>query len=178
MRLKTNLATRHYVNTRAVHLVLGGAVALLALLLLYQVQDAAFRAGEIARFKTATVAAASRTPRGPQVSEAQYADVLARVQGANKVLAQRSVDWLTVLDTLEEVVPPGVALSVLDPDRKTHTLKVSGVARTFSDLRQLLENMEQSRHFSDVYLLTQSQSKVGLTQRGVTFSLTCKVGAL
>ena len=39
----------------------------------------------------------------------------------------------------------------------------------------MLENMEGSKNFSEVYLLSQSDTKVGLTQKGITFNISCKV---
>lgn len=178
MRLQINLATRRYVNTRGVK---GVAVALCLLIggaLVYQVQDAAYRQGEIKRLKEVTAATAAKSGRGPQVSEPQYRELMVKIRSANEMLAQKSLDWVALLDQLEAVVPDGMALNSIEPSREGNEVKLTGVTRNFSAVRKLLENLEQSSYFSEVYLLSQQQAKVGLTQRGVTFSVTCKVGEL
>ncbi|UFS70872.1 PilN domain-containing protein [Geomonas sp. RF6] len=175
MRVKINLATRRYVNTRGVNGAIAAAILILLAALLFQIQDAAFRAGEIKRLKGATEAAAAKSGRTPQVSEQQYRALTTQIDAANKILSLKSVQWIPLLDQLEAVVPEGVALSSVEPEVKSNTVKVGGVSRSFSQLRTLLENLERSSYFSEVYLLTQQQTKVGLTQRGVTFTLTAKV---
>ena len=154
MRLTINLATRRYLNLRRLNawLIVGGLIALA--LLVFEVRECAYTQGDLQRIRAAQAA---------------------RFAFANALIRRKTVNWLRLLDCLEEVVPNGVALSQIEPDQRDQLLKVSGVARGFDNLRALLENMEQSRNFSEVYLLSQSETKVGLTQKGITFAVTCKV---
>ena len=92
------------------------------------------------------------------------------------MIEKKSANWLNLLDRLEEVVPAGVALTQIEPDPKERLVKLTGAARSFANLRTLIENMEQSKNFSEVYLLSQSDAKkVGATQQGLQFAISCKV---
>jgi type IV pilus assembly protein PilN len=173
MRLTTNLATRRYINLRRLDAGLVICFVLLGVLALFKAGELTRNAAEISRLKGLTSESPGR-PGAPRVSEAQLKAQEARIAFANGVIEKKTVNWLNLLDHLEEVVPSGVALSQLDPDR-AHGLKITGSARSFANLRELMENMERSKNFSEVYLLNQSDAKVGLTQQGVNFSLSCKV---
>jgi type IV pilus assembly protein PilN len=174
MKLTINLATRRYVNLRRLNAWLFGCMLLLGGLLLFQVREAAYNQAELSRIKEQSAASAKRSTAAP-VSQAQLKALSTKIRFANGLIEKKSVNWLKMLDYLEEVVPSGVALSQIEPNQREQLLKLAGVARTFADLRTLVENMEQSKNFSDVYLLSQSEAKVGLTQQGLQFTVSCKV---
>jgi type IV pilus assembly protein PilN len=67
-----------------------------------------------------------------------------------------------------------VMVTSLEPSLKDGKLTVSGVARNFSLMRKFIENMEESTFFTDIYLLSQAEAKVDETQKGVSFSVSCK----
>lgn len=174
MRFAINLATRRYLNLRRLNACLVAALAVLALLLVFRVREAAYNRADITRI--GTPGAPAGRPGAPAVGEAQLASQSARVAFANALIDRKTFNWLGLLDRLEEVVPTGVALSSIQPDpHQPQLLKIGGVTRSFGSLRTLLENMERSRGFSDVYLLAQSQTKIGKTQQGITFSVSCRV---
>jgi type IV pilus assembly protein PilN len=173
MRLTTNLATRRYINLRQLDAGLVTCFVLLGVLALFKVGEFTGNASELSRLKALSQQSGGR-PGAPRVSDAQLKAQEARILFANGVIERKSVNWLNLLDHLEEVVPSGVALTVLEPDR-SHGLRVTGAARSFANLRELMENMEHSKNFSEVYLLNQSDAKVGLTQQGLNFTLSCKV---
>ena len=75
---------------------------------------------------------------------------------------------------MEVVVPDGVMVTSLEPSLKDGKLKISGVARNFNFMRKFLENLEDSKFFTDIYLLSQTEVKVDETQKGVSFSVSCK----
>lgn len=175
MKLTLNLATRRYLNMRLLNASLLGAFLLLGGLLLFNVRQVAYNQAELGRLKNLVATGGSSRPGQPTVTPEQMKALEAKIGSANAVIARKSVNWLSLLDRLEEVVPDGVALTQLEPSQREQLLKVNGVARTFSNLRALLENMERSKNFSEVYLLAQSETKVGLTQKGISFSITCKV---
>jgi type IV pilus assembly protein PilN len=173
MKLTINLATRRYLNLRLLNIWLLAGFILLGALLILKVREVAYNQAELATIRRQSAVAESRPGEAP-VSPAQLNALAAKALFANALIARKSVNWLNLLDLLEEVVPNGVALSAIQPD-KGDLLKLGGVARNFADLRALLENMERSKNFSEVYLLSQSETKVGLTQQGLSFSVTCKV---
>ena len=57
------------------------------------------------------------------MSAAQLKSQAGRIAVANAVIAKKTVNWLGFLDHLEEVVPAGVALVEITPDRM-QTLKI------------------------------------------------------
>jgi len=175
MRLTINLATRRYLNLRLLNAVLLACFVLLGALAVFAVGKIAQNAGELSRIQRLSGGIGSGTG-GAQVSEAQLKGLGARIRFANAAIEKKSVNWLILLDLLEEVVPSGVALTQIEPPAKREqTLKITGVARDFANLRIFLENLESSKTFSEVYLLSQTETKVGLTQRGLSFNITCKV---
>jgi len=173
MKLTTNLATRRYVNLRQLDTVLALVFAGLISLALYQVAQLSRNAAEISRL-TSLTKGIGVTSAGPQVSDAQLKAQAKKIQFANALIDQKSMKWLTLLDRLEEVVPPGVTFTAIEPDLKK-SVKLNGSVRNFASLRMLLENMERSKNFSEVYLLSQSEAKVGLTQEGMAFQITCRI---
>jgi type IV pilus assembly protein PilN len=68
-----------------------------------------------------------------------------------------------------------VALNRIEPESHSSTIKVSAAARNFGNIRVFLENLERSPRFSEVYLLNQSETKVGLTQQGILFSVSLRM---
>jgi type IV pilus assembly protein PilN len=184
MKLTINLATRRYVNLRQLNGLLLCGFVLLGSLALFKAVEVGRNAAELSRIRNLIQGTGTRDG-GVRISEAQLKSQEARIQFANQAIDKKSVDWVTLLDRLEDVVPAGVALSKIAPDAKQELSKIApdakqavelaGVAHSFTNLRALLENMEHSKNFSEVYLLAQSEAKVGMTQEGITFAITCKV---
>lgn len=173
MKLTINLATRRYINMRLLNAFLAGSFLLLGVLLVLRVREIAYNQAELGTVRELSAAAGNR-PGAPKVSEAQLKALQAKIAFANAIIEKKSVNWLALLDHLEEVVPPGVALTQIVPGRD-QGFTITGVAGTFAGVRALIENMERSKNFSDVFLTNQNETKVGTTQHGITFSLTCKV---
>lgn len=174
MKLTINLATRRYINMRRLNTLLVAGLVILAPLLVYQVREIGHNQAEIG--KIGRQAAAAGVPVGaPAVSAEQMQSLEKRIASANDLIDMKTVNWLGLLDKLEAVVPAGVALDQVQPSLRDQTLRVTGVARSFANLRSLLENMDRSPDFAEVYLLSQTELKVGQTQQGYNFALSCKV---
>jgi type IV pilus assembly protein PilN len=178
MRFTINLATKIYINTKLLNVSTAAAILLLVLILILDIRYVTAKSEEMkhltseiatldSKFKTAS--------RG--VSEKEYHALLDRIGFVNTVIEKKMYNWLDLLDKLEQVVPDGIAISSIGPDPKSHELKLVGVARSFNNLRIFMEHLEDSRFFTDVYLLSQSQSeaKPDNAAQGINFSLTCKV---
>lgn len=176
MKLTINLATRRYLNLRLLNAWLVGAGLLLAALLVYQVREIASNQVEFNKIKRESAVLNSGRPGAAPVSPEQLKSLEGGIAFANELIDQKTLNWLALLDKLEGVVPAGVALTQVEPALKDQSLKLTGVAYNFSNLRTLLENMEQSPNFSEVYLLGQNEVKVGKSQQGIGFSISCKVG--
>lgn len=174
MKFTINLATRRYLNTRLLNWILLAALLLLGGFCILNVREAALNQAELAKLRN--LHQSGKRTGGPTVTKGQIDALAGKVSFANALIDQKAVDWLALLDHLEEVVPPRVALSQVEPPKREQgVLIIAGSARSFADLRALLENMEHSKNFSEVYLLTQSETNVGQTQRGVNFTISCKV---
>ncbi len=191
MKLTINLATRRYVNLRQLNAVLAVCFVVVLLLLIYLVREVATNQAEINRIK-GQMAAANRGPAGaPPIPAAQMNELDAKIAFANTLIERKTTNWVELLDKLEQVVPAGVMITQVDPasqpgegekekekekeKKGAQGIKVSGVALSFANLRTLLETMERTPGFSDVLLLNQGDVKAGTTQRGYSFSVSCKV---
>lgn len=174
MQLKINLATKTYINTRQFNVSIGVAFFLLVSMLFLNVRDVATTAGETARVARELAALEVKFKGGKEISEKDYQSLLTKIRFANGIIDKKTFSWLTLLDRLESVVPDGIALTVIDPDPKDRRLMLTGSARNFSNLRSFMENLEGSKQFTDVYLVSQSQTKVSESQKGILFNITCK----
>lgn len=176
MDLKINLSTRYFVDTRKLNAALAAAVALLVLIMFFSVQGLASGAGRAKRLEGDLARLQARFAASAKgVSEQEYQGVVRDISVANGILKKRGLNWLLLLDRLESVVPEGVALSSIEPKPKEGTLTLSGSAREFRNLRAFVENLEAEPRFSDVFLQSQTEIRQGDDQRGVGFTVTCKV---
>lgn len=180
MRFNINLATRTYINTKLLKILSAAAVLLFAALLFFNVRNIAVTAAEIKRVTSEIARSEDKSkPNEKAVSEKEYRALMDRIAFANSVIERKTYNWLALLDNLEQVVPDGVAISSIEPEPKGQGLKLSGIAKSFNNLRTFMEHLEDSKFFSDVYLANQTEAKLGdpklSTAQGITFDLTCKV---
>lgn len=176
MRFNINLATRTYIDAKLLKFWTAAAVVLLSMLLVYNVKRTATNAAELKRL-AGEIAAADNKARsvGKGVPEKEYLRLLDRIGFANSVIEQKTYNWIALLDRLEQVVPDGVAISSLQPEPKSQGLRLSGVARSFTHLRIFMERLEDSRFFTELYLTSQGDTKLGNDVQGITFNLSCRV---
>ncbi|WP_306534598.1 PilN domain-containing protein [Geobacter sp.] len=176
MELKLNLATRYFYDTRTLNTVLAAVIAALIIITFFGVKGFATDAGHEKHLEgelTKLQARFATSAKG--VSEKEYQDLLKKISAANGILKKRGLNWLLLLDRLEAVVPEGVALSSIEPKFKEGTLTLSGTAKEFRNLRAFVENLEGEPRITDVFLQSQSEIKESANQRGVGFTVTCKV---
>lgn len=176
MNFSINLATKVYVDFRKVNLCLAISAAILSLWLLFSVYSCVANAAKIDKL-AAYKAKLDKSAGGHKVADAEYAAFLAKAKNINAILYKRSYDWLALLANLEKLVPEGVVLRRLEPADKGAALKLSASARNFTGVRRFIENLESSQVFSEIYLTEQSFVKEE-GQKGLNFSVTCKVAAL
>jgi type IV pilus assembly protein PilN len=175
MRFTLNLATRTYINSRQVNLILGVVGGLLLVILVGLSSLVIMNRGTQQKLETEVAVVEARIKAsGKGVSEKEYVALLGKIKLVNGIIQRKSFNWIGFLDWLEVVVPDGVMVTSLEPSLKDGKLKVSGVAKNFQILRKFLENLEDSKFFTDIYLLSQSEAKVDETQKGVSFSVSCK----
>ena len=175
MRFTLNLATRTYINSRQVNLILGIVGGVLLVVLVGLSSLVVMNRAEQQKLETDLAAVEARIKAsGKGVSEKEYLALLGKIKVVNVIIQRKSFNWLGFLNWLEVVVPDGVMVTSLEPSLKEGKLTISGVARNFQIMRNFLENLEDSKFFTDIYLLSQSEAKVDETQKGVSFSVSCK----
>lgn len=175
MQVKINLATRSYIDTARLNAAIVAAIVIFAALLFFQTRNVADNAGEIRRLNQETTQLAGKA-KG-EIPPKDYQGLLTKIKFANDVITRKTFNWLILLDKLEGVVSDGIALTAIEPTDKGKNLKISGVAKSFANVRKLVENMEESKDFSEVFLLGQAEVKSGATQKGTSFTITCKVNS-
>jgi type IV pilus assembly protein PilN len=176
MRLTINLATKTYLNRSQLNLAFSIVFVLLTLFLALNIRNIASNYGEESRVSKELKTLEQKSGiKGRTVPEPEYKNLVQQISFANGVIYRKTFSWIGLLEKFENVVPDGIALTHIEPDSKGKALKLAGTTASFARLRQLLENMESSKDFSDIYLLTQADAKVGETQKGISFSITCQV---
>lgn len=176
MRLTINLATRIYINKRRLNFFIIAAFALMVLLLLVNVRNIATAFGNVQRLNhgIAILEGKTRKVASEAVPDKEYQAILARIKFANGLIEQKTFDWLSLLDKLENVVPDGITITSIEPSPKDEGLKLAGMAKNFGNLKKFMENLEDSQYFTDVYLVGQSDAQVTPDQKGIAFNITCK----
>ena len=175
MRFTTNLATRTYINSRQVNLVLAGVAFVMVAFAVGLTYLVLVNYGEEQRLRNEVAAVDARVKAsGKGIADKDYQALLGKIKVANAIIQRKSFNWLGFLNWMEVVVPDGVMVTSLEPSLKDGKLKISGVARNFNFMRKFLENLEDSKFFTDIYLLSQTEVKVDETQKGVSFSVSCK----
>jgi type IV pilus assembly protein PilN len=175
MRFTLNLATRTYINTRQVNLVFGvtGGILLVILMVLSFLFMTNISEQQRLEKDLASVEARIKAT-GKGISDKEYQALLGRIKIANGIIQKKSFNWLGLFNWLEVVVPEGIMITSLEPSLKEGKLTVSGVARNFQMVRKFLENLEDSKFFTDIYLLSENVMKVDESQKGISFSVVCK----
>lgn len=182
MKITLNLASRTYLNRRALYgfyVVMSAVlVLLLALSLFFHLRNQAHVKELREHLSTLKQeAAGAAKAEGNAFSPAAYEKLLTDVRLANEILAQDSFRWTALLGHLEEVVPETVAISAIQPDYKENSLNLTGLAKGVEDLQLFLDKLIASAHFSDVYLLQQARLKEtgpGVAAEAISFRLVVK----
>ena len=176
MRLTINLATRIYINMKRLNFFIAGVLVLLTLLLLFnaiKITSGFKEKGRLSHGIT-VLEGKTRKMKSAEVPEKQYQSLLSSIRFANGIIERKTFDWLMLFDRLESVVPDGIAISSIDPSPKDNGLKLAGMAKSFGNLRKFVENLEESKFFTEVYLVSQSEAQGPDGRNATGFNITCK----
>ncbi|WP_432821065.1 PilN domain-containing protein [Trichloromonas sp.] len=164
MKLTLNLASRSYLNRRALRFSYFAVIAVLALLLavnMYGYWHARNRVG-LLNGRLADVEQQMLVEKGP-VSRAltprEQEQLVTDVEFANEILKKDGFRWTLLLDRLEAVLPERVSIRGIRPNYREGSFNLTGDARTVADLRMFLDNLSGSADFNDVYLLQQARQE-------------------
>jgi type IV pilus assembly protein PilN len=176
MRLTINLATRIYINMKRLDLFIAGALVLLALLLLFNAMEitAGFKEKGRLSHGITVLEGKTREMKSSAVPEKEYNSLLSSISFANGIIERKTYDWLMLFERLENAVPDGIAITSIEPSPKDNGLKMAGMAKNFGSLRKLVENLEESKFFTEVYLVSQSNVQGPEGRKATGFNITCK----
>ena len=164
MKVTLNLASRRYVNRRALSRLGMIVVLLLLVVLTFQVRGFLSRQEQLQTYEKNLVemeqdykqllgnAAQSLSPEQIKRKKEEF-------QQAQSLLQRDAFRWTLLFDRLETLLPAGVSITSFTPDYKAKSLDLSGNARTLSDLQRLLDSLHKDS-FAQVFLLNQAQVKV------------------
>jgi type IV pilus assembly protein PilN len=176
MRFTINLATKTYVDQRLVSKVCYAAIALFVLVLSWNAFVAFSNLGELNRLKADIATYEGRLNSRPKdIPEREYTRLLAEIVFFNGVIERKAFNWLGLLEQMEDVTPEGIALTSLAPDMKTGDVKIEGRAHSFANLRSYMEKLDDSRGFTKVLLLSNSDVAINDKARGVLFTISCRM---
>ena len=178
MRFTINIATRTYIDRKMVNRAGYALLALLFVLLAWNVSRTFWSLGELRRLQADNTSYEQRLNSRPSgVSEKDFTRLLADIRFYNEMIARKSYNWLGLLEQLEGATPEGIALTSLAPDRKSGDMKIEGHARSFTLIRTYLDKLEDSKVFTAILLLSHSNVTVGEKDKGVHFAISCKAAA-
>lgn len=178
MRFTINLATKTYLDYRRLNRACGAGLAVLILLLAWNVTDISWNLGDLRRLVAENRELEGRlNARPPGVSEKDYTRTMGKIRFYNEIIERKSYSWLELLDRLEKATPAGISLVSLAPDTKKGILKIEGRTKSFDMLKNYLESLENSKAFTDILLLSHHDVAVGEKSKGVQFTLSCRAVA-
>lgn len=183
MKLTLNLASRTYVNRRALSLLYAVLIGILVLLLALNLSLFIRSQRHSARIRAHMAEldrelGQLRAEAGGDVAPEQLQELLVEISFANEILDKDSFRWTDLLNRLEELTFEGVTIRSLQPDYKQGSLKISGLAQDVGDLRRFMDRLFKSPYFKDVFLLQQGGAKVkdnlGRERQAIEFGIVLK----
>ena len=170
--LRTNLSTRPFYNERAVHIAIAlAALLVIAISVLNAVRIVALsrHSTELASRTGSEQAEAARLTREAAairraINRDELAGVVRAAREANSLIDQRTFSWTAFFNHLEATLPPDVMLTAVSPSFSTGVTKVSMglLARRPEDVDELMEKLEATGAFDQVYPAHQETTESGL----------------
>lgn len=179
MKLTLNLASRSYLNRRALRFSYLATTVALALLLAFNIYDYLSAYGQIGLLneRLATLEQQRQVEKGPtlrKMTPQEQEQLVADVEFANEILKKDGFRWTLLLDQLENVVPDRVSIRGIRPNYHDGSFSLNGNAYSVGDLRKFLDNLIGSSDFNDVYLLQQSKQENRTGGSLIAFSIVVK----
>jgi Tfp pilus assembly protein PilN len=176
MRYSINLATRTHLDHRLINRITLVTIVILILIAGWNISRVASNLGELSRMNSEIGAIQSKLSAKPSgISEAEISNQKARIRFYNEIIARKSLNWLNILDSFEDVTPEGISLSSLTPGKDKEEWKLGGRARSFNAVQQYIEKLESAKSFSNILLLSHQNMVVGQNDHGVQFNISCRV---
>ncbi len=177
MRFTINLATRSCLDQRRINRYALIVIILLLGLTVWNVTRYSSTQGEISRLKADT-AAIERKKTGSHelaIPEAELQLMKKRVLFYNDIIDRKSKNWLVLLGKLEQMTPASVAITSLIPGKGGDEWKIDGDAKDFRAIQHFYEILGATPGVTDVVLISHQNITYNVTDRGLLFSVSCKV---
>jgi Tfp pilus assembly protein PilN len=173
--IRTNLSTRPFYNERAVQIVLGAVIVLIAVLTGFNIVEVvrltasqrllAAHAVESEReaARLLTEAAAVRA----QINAKELETVANAAREANGIIDQRAFSWSGLFDQLEQTLPDDVRITGVAPNvnqQGQFVVEITVQARRSEDVDQFIEALEKTGSFRDVITPAEATNEEGLLQ--------------
>ena len=181
MKYSINLASRSYVNKRALYLsyIVCGFILVAGLFLNLgyylklqnQVSTTEIRLAELEK-----KILASQGGEAASYSAARYTEVIEEIKVANRILQRDTFRWTALLGRLEKVVPGNVSIQQIEPDHDKRIIKLNGLAKELRDMKRFLDNLIKSGDYKDVLLLNQATVEVEGKSPQLRFSVELRGG--
>ena len=102
MRFSINLATRTYLDHRLLNVLAFSAIAVLLVILGWNVSRVASNMGEQSRLNAAIAGIQVRLGTKPGgISETEFSRLKARIRFYNEIIERKSINWLDLLELFE-----------------------------------------------------------------------------
>ncbi len=181
MKLLLNLASRPYVNRRALYAFYALLTCILLVLLFFNGHyflELKAHARQIENHLRQLGRSSGPDTSGGKIDPMDFEELKGEIAFVNEILQKDSFRWTILLNQLEEVVAEGVSLKSIHPNFKEKSLNITAEARDTETLRLFLDRMIASPHFSEVFLFRQAKVTVkdgqGREHDAVSFSLVLK----
>jgi len=161
MKLTLNLASRRYINERALTLACLVLTLLLLLLLIFQLRGW-MQSREEVLVHQAEINKLEERLQGKVPQRLSAEDIALQQQEfsvAQQLLQQDAFRWTELFDRMEKLLPENVSIRSFSPDYNKGSLTIVGVAKNLIDLQDLLDNLH-NESFKSVYLRNQNQVEV------------------
>jgi len=168
MEIKLNLASKPYLNRQAVRLWLLLICTLLLLILVFNVlygfQN--YREGLLLKNRLLELEGQLTSLPGAstEYTPEKFAVLKNEITLIRGIIAADQFQWTHLLGRFEELVPADVSLRTIQPDFRTHSLKISGYARNISAMTLFIDNLLGSEDLNQVFL--ESHAEVESNQQG------------
>lgn len=114
--------------------------------------------------------AAPRSRSTPRIREFGQ-EIRKEITQANTILDQINLPWEALFDSIEHAATEEIALLSLQPNVSNQTLRISGEAKSMSELLDFVEALEREPVFENVHLLNY-KIRQDNPQRPIIFLLT------
>jgi hypothetical protein len=175
--LRTNLSTRPFYNERLVHLALGLAALIVAVLTglnLVQVVRLSRENTSLSatiREDRATADEYSRKARSTRqnINQEELKLVVAAAREANTLIDSRTFSWTQFFNYIESTLPPEVMLASVRPtiDEEATRVIMVVLARRAEDLEEFMDKLEATGAFEKVLARQSTPNEEGLREASV-----------